>query len=74
MTDTNNFVKWADIELRGFTFEASIGALYQFLPFLAADASFGYRLQGLSASSHGPLSGFGFSPGWVASLGAVGMI
>ncbi len=65
---------WSDITLRGFSFEASAGLLYEFFTFLAAEAQFGFRLHGLTASSEGSLNGFGYSPGWFASLGAVGML
>jgi hypothetical protein len=62
---------WSDVTLRGFSFEAMLGLLYQFTPLIAADASLGYRLNSYTASSAGSLSGFGLSPGWNASLGLI---
>jgi hypothetical protein len=60
---------WSDVTLRGFSFEASLGLIYELISIVTADASVGYRLQSYSSSSSGALSGFGYSPGWVASLG-----
>ncbi len=60
---------WSDVTLRGFSFEASLGVQYELISVITADASFGYRLQNYNSSGSGALSGFGFSPGWVASLG-----
>lgn len=62
---------WSDVSLRGLSFEATAGLLYEFIPLILADASFGYRLHGYNSSSAGSLSGLGLTPGWDASLGLV---
>jgi hypothetical protein len=69
-TGANN-ISWSDITLRGVSFEASAGLLYEFIPLISADASFGYRLQRFNSSSLGSLNGYGFSPALIGSLGVL---
>jgi len=69
--DANRVVSWSDVTLRGISMEASLGLLFQILAPLAVDAAIGYRIQHLNSSGAGGISGFGFSPGWAASLGVV---
>ena len=69
--DASRVVSWSDVTLRGISMEASLGLLFQILAPLAVDASIGYRLQNLNSSGAGGISGFGFSPGWAASVGVV---
>ena len=68
---TTRDTTWTDVTLRGFTFEASVGAAYQFTDFVSAGAGVGYHLRGYSSSSAGKLAGMGLSPGLDCSLGVV---
>ena len=65
---------WSDVTLHGVSFEASAGVLYELFTFLGVQGQGGYRLHGLTGSSEGSLDGYGYSPGWFVSLGAVGML
>ncbi len=69
--DANRNVSWSDITLRGASMGVSLGLLYELAAPVSLDASMGYRIQHLTSSGAGSLSGFGFSPGWSATLGVV---
>ena len=71
MTNPQRYATWSDVTLRGFSLEASAGLLYEIIPLISADASFGYVLRAYNSSGAGSLSGFGLSPGWDALLGLV---
>ena len=62
---------WSDVTLRGMSFEACAGLVYEIIPVISADASIGYRLQGFSSSTQGSLNGWGFSPALLGSLGVL---
>jgi len=62
---------WSDITLRGTSFEACAGLVYEIIPVISADASIGYRLQGFSSSTQGSLNGWGYSPALLGSLGVL---
>ncbi len=70
----SNSISWSDVTLHGLSFEACAGLLYEFIPAFSADASIGYRLQGLNSSNQGPVNGFGYSPALIVSLGLLAKI
>ena len=63
------YATWQDVTLRGLTFQVSWGATFQISNMISAGGAFGYCLRGYSSSSVASLSGMGFSPGVVGSLG-----
>ena len=67
---TTSNTTWQNVTLRGFSFEAQLGAMYQYNELLSAKLGVGYRLNGYNSSSAGgSLSGLGLSAGLVAQLG-----